>query len=181
MFSSFYKSIPGENGFRTGVYEKSSASVGSSKSLGRFPSLSSLSRSSPSSFSLSSASPKSSGTPKSPSSRSSDSAGIVPELPAKVQKYFKKHKKNIFEVTRLAVRLTRGQFPNAKDKRKKQEEVFSDIIEELENLVSDEEQELLRETLSCTSRELRVILDYVDQSIVENDRSKVFPFFGSFK
>ncbi|GJQ12226.1 hypothetical protein GpartN1_g4017.t1 [Galdieria partita] len=170
MFSSFYKPIPGETGFRTGVYENSSAS------FPKLPSFSKLSRSSPSSFSLSSTSSKSPSSPKSPSVHSSSSSGTLADLASKVEKYFAKHKKNIFEVARLAVRVTREQFPNVKDKRKKQEEVFTEIVEELENIVSEEEQTLLREALSCNSRELRLIFDYVDHSVIDHDRSRIFPF-----
>lgn len=146
MFSSFYKPMPGETSFRTGVYENSSAS------FPKLPSFSKLSRSSPSSFSLSSVSSKSPSSPKSPSARSSSSSGSLPVLSVRVEKYFSKHKKNIFEVARLAVRLTREYYPNVKNKRKKQEEMFEEIVEELEDVVSEGEQALLREALSCNSR-----------------------------
>jgi hypothetical protein len=170
MFSSFYKPMPGETSFRTGVYENSSAS------FPKLPSFSKLSRSSPSSFSLSSVSSKSPSSPKSPSARSSSSSGSLPVLSVRVEKYFSKHKKNIFEVARLAVRLTREYYPNVKNKRKKQEEMFEEIVEELEDVVSEGEQALLREALSCNSRELQVILDYVDHSVVEKSSSRVFAF-----
>ncbi|KAK4525535.1 hypothetical protein GAYE_SCF13G3443 [Galdieria yellowstonensis] len=190
MFSSFYKPIPGETSLRTGVYENSSAS------FPKLPSFSKLSRSSPSSFSLSSVSSKSvsskspsskrlsspssssnrPSSPRSPSSRSSSSSDSLPDISARVEKYFSKHKKNIFEVGRLAVRLTREYYPNVKNKRKKQEEMFEEIVEELEDVVSEGEQELLREALSCNNRELQVILDYVDHSVVEKSSSRVFAF-----
>lgn len=162
--------MPGETGFRTGVYENSSAS------FPKLPSFSKLSRSTPSSFSLSSSSSKSPTSPKSPSRRSSSSSNNVVDLSNRVEKYFSKHKKNIFEVARLAVRITREHYPDVKNKRKKQEEIFTEIVEELEMMVSEEEQSLLRESLSCNKRELQTVFDYVDNSVVERDRSRIFPF-----